>query len=286
MPQTDSNTLDKIINRLGELPAAPVILDKALKLTSDVQSDINDISRNISADQTLAAKVIRLSNSPLYGRIKRISSLNEAIRVLGFNQIKSIIITATTFQVFQSGTHTRIANILWEHSLATALGARLIVQKFGCLDKEEAYLCGLLHDIGKLVLLKIIPHTYEKIIDQVKETNLPFIQVENKELGFNHVDVGNKLLTQWDFPEDLASQIATHHSINPNQKSSSMSLAGVITISNSVAKYIGAGFFEPYRAIGSVVYLGNKLIREDDIISLFNDTEEQFNFELNTIYSQ
>lgn len=285
IPDTDIKTVNKIIDQLGELPAAPVILNKAIKLTSDLQSNINDLSKNISADQSLTAKVIRLSNSPLYGQVKKISSIQEAIIVLGFNQVKSIIITASTSQMFLSGTHAKTAHLLWEHSLATALGARLIVQKFGGLDKEEAYLCGLLHDIGKLVLLQTAPHVYENIIEIVKETNLSFYKVEGKELGFNHVNVAHELLTKWKFPTNLISQISAHHSNKLNQKEPLMSLGRVVALADSIAKYIGASFFEPYQAQDeNVLYIGDKLISEDDIISLRIDTEDYFNLELNSLY--
>lgn len=284
-PDTDIKTVELIIDELGELPAAPAILTKALKLTSDLKSSIDDISKNISADQTLAAKVIRLSNSPIYGRVKNISTLQEAIKVLGFNQVKSIIITASTFKIFQSASHEKIANTLWEHSLATALAARLIIQKFGVLDKEEAYLCGLLHDIGKLVLLQTVPQVYEEIIKKIQETNLPFIQIEGKELGFNHVNVGHALLTKWQFPKNLISQISAHHSTKLNQKEHSMSLARVIAIADSIAKYNGASFFEPYQPMDeSVLFIGNKLIDEEDLISLRVDAESNFNNEMNSFF--
>lgn len=285
LQETELKTVDKLIDELGELPAAPAILSKALKLTSDLKSNIDDISKNISADQTLAAKVIRLSNSPIYGRVKNISSLQEAIKVLGFNQVKSIIITASTFKIFQTVTHSKIANILWEHSLATALGARIIVQKFGVLDKEEAYLCGLLHDIGKLVLLQTSPDIYEQVIKKVQETNFPFIQVEGKEFGFNHVNVGHVLLTKWQFPSDLVSQISAHHTTKPNQKEHSMSLARVIAIADSIAKYNGASFFEAYQSTNEgVLFIGNKLIDEADLISLRVDIEATFNYEMNSFF--
>ena len=265
------------------MPAAPVILNKALKLTSDLQSNIDDISKNISADQTLSAKVIRMSNSPIFGRVAKISTLSEAIKVLGFEQVKSIIITASTAKMFQSGPQAEIANILWKHSLATALGARLVVKKYGGLDKEEAYLCGLLHDIGKLVLLQTAPNVYNKIIAIVKETNLPSIKVEGKELGFNHVNVGQVLLSMWQFPSNLTAQISAHHSSNPNKKAPSKSLGRVVAIANSLAKYIGAGFIEAYHPdLEGDLYLGDKLIEDDELISLRNDTEEHFNFELNS----
>lgn len=280
----DIKTVNKIIDKLGELPAAPAIISKAIKLTSDLNSDISDISNSILADQTLTAKVISMSNSPLYGRAKKVSSLKEAIRVMGFNQLKSIIITASTFSIFRSGAHAKIAQILWEHSFATALGARLIVQKYGGLDMEDAYLCGLLHDIGKLALLKTAPNVYEEIIEKVRHNNLPFIQVEAKELGFNHVNVGHVLLTRWQFPTNLISQISMHHSSNPNKKEHSISLGRVVAIANSIAKYIGADFYEPYRACDdSVVFVGKKSIEIDDLISLRTDTEEHFNSEMNSL---
>lgn len=279
---TDTQTVNKIIDQLGELPVAPVILHKALRLTSDLQSSIDDISRNISADQILASKVIRMSNSPAYGRLKEVSSLQEAITILGFSQVKSIIITASTLQIFQSGTQAGIAKILWQHSLATALAARLIVQKFGGLDKEEAYLCGLLHDIGKLVLLQTAPYAYEDVIEKVK-TNLTFIKVEGNEFGFNHVNVGHVLLSKWRFPSNLISQISTHHSTKPDQIAPSMSIGRVIAIANTIAKYNGAGFFEAYKPQeNNVLYIGEKLISEDDLISLRLDTEEYFNYEMNS----
>lgn len=285
VPDTDIKTVDKLISLLGELPAAPVILNKALKLTSDLQSNIDDISKNISADQILSARVIRMSNSPLFGRASKISTLSEAIKVLGFNQIKSIIVTASTAQMFKSGPQAEIAQILWEHSLATAISARLIVKKYGGLDKEEAYLCGLLHDIGKLVLLQATPHVYNEIIAKVKETNLPFIRVEGKELGFNHVNVAQALLVKWQFPAHLTSQIAAHHSSNPNKIAASISLGRVVAIANSISKYIGVGFIEAYNTdIEGDLYIGNKLIEDDELISLRNDTEEQFNIEMNSFF--
>lgn len=283
--ETVDESVTRLIDQLGDLPAAPVILAKAMKLTSDIQSNIEDISSSISADQTLTAKVIRLSNSPYYGRSTEISSLSEAIKVLGFNQVKSIIITAATSKMFQSVPQTKIAGILWEHSFATALGARLIVQKYGGLDKEEAYLCGLLHDIGKLVLLQSAPDVYEGIIAKVKETKLPFHKVEGKELGYNHVHLGRVLLTKWRFPANLISQISVHHTTKRNQIESKKSLGRVIAIADSIAKYIGAGFFEAYQAeVESVCFIGDRLVSPDDLISLRVDTEDCFNHEMNCFY--
>lgn len=283
--ETNSDLIEKMIGQLGELPSAPLILSKALKLTSDLKSNIEDISKSIASDQTLTAKVIRLSNSPLYGRMQEISSLSEAITVLGFNQVKSIIVTASTSQMFQSGPQTKIANILWEHSLATALGSRLVASKYGGVDKEEAYLCGLLHDIGKLVILQSAPDIYHNIIAEVKESGRPFHQVEGRLLGYNHVQVGQVLLSKWNFPIRLVSQISGHHSTNLSKPETSISLKRVIAFADSTAKYIGAGFFEAYIAeIENVCFVGDKFVDADDLISIRVETEAQFNQEMNSFY--
>lgn len=289
MPEVQFDTSDDIIkmiiDQLGDLPTAPLVLSKALKLTADVQSNIEDISNSIASDQTLTAKVIRMSNSPVYGRMQEISSLSEAITVLGFNEVKSIIVTASTAQMFQSGPHAKIANILWEHSLACAIGARIIASKYGGVDKEEAYLCGLLHDIGKLVMLQSAPDVYDAIIATVKETGSPFLKVEVKLLGYNHVQVGQMLLTKWRFPTPLVSQISGHHSITIGKPQALITLKGIIALADSIAKYIGAGFFEAYIAEKeNICFVGDKFIETEDLISLRIEIEERFNQEMNCFY--
>lgn len=276
------NLIETIMRQLGELPAAPVVLSKALSLVSDLESHVADISRSIAADQTLAAKVVRMSNSPLYGRTKKITSLQDAITVLGYNEVKSIIITVSTAQMFLLGSQAaKISQVLWEHSLATALGARLIAAKFGGVNKEEAYLCGLLHDIGKLVMLRSAPDIYDRIVAKVRASNSQFHSVERQLLGFNHVQVAQLLLTKWRFPDNLVAAIAGHHSSAPHGPEPTTSLARVVAVADSIARYIGAGFFEAYRPeTDSVCYVGDRLIDIDDLIELRGDTEAHLEEEM------
>ena len=282
---TDIQTVEKIISKIGELPAAPVILSKALKLTSNLDSNIEDISKNISADQSLTAKVIKLSNSPIYGRVQRIKSLSESIKVLGFNQVKSIIVSASTYKVFKSGVHEKIADLLWQHSLATGLGARLLAKRYGNVDKEEAYLCGLLHDIGKLVLLQTAPHVYEEVITKVKETGESFFKVENRILGFNHANVGNALLTKWNFPPNLVREIFNQHKTKIDVRENEVTIARITAIANSMANYIGASFFEAFtHSHEDIIFIGKTEIEIEDYIALRLELEENFHSELNNFF--
>ena len=282
---TNNQTIETIIEKLGDLPTPPAILDKAIKLTSDLQSDINIISRTISADQSLTAKVIRFSNSPIYGQIRRITSLADAIKILGFSQIKSIIITATTFQLFESCSQINIAMALWHHSLSTAIACKLIAKKIGNVDNEEAYLAGLLHDIGKMVLLKTVPKLYSNIIKEIKETNKTFEEIEKKELEFDNIMISEVLLMNWGFEKRFVSEIINHHKCRLNIKSPSIKLSQILAFADGISNYIGVGFYESYKNnIETDIYLGNRLITEEEIVELRSDSESLFFSEMNAIF--
>ncbi len=278
-------TIDKIIEKLGDLPSAPAILSKAIKLTSDINSNIADISRSISADQSISAKIVRMSNSPSFARIKRVSSLGEAIKVLGFNQLKSIIITASTFQMFDDCAHANVAADLWHHSFSTAIGCRTIAERLTALDKEEAYLAGLLHDVGKLVLLKTAPNVYTELIRIVKDSQTAFLIEEQKELGFNHADIGAALLDNWSFPKSISVAVANHHKCNLAHAPASEQLARVVALADSVSRYLGFGFYEPYNSrIDEEYYLGPNVIEGEQLIMIQCDVESEFNRELSLLY--
>ena len=281
--ETDIKTVEKIIDKLGELPVAPAILNQALQLTSNLDSNINEISKSISVDQSLSAKVIRMSNSALYGRMSEITSLQESIKVLGLNQVKSIIISASTYKIFKSSSHEKIAELLWQHSVATALGAKLLAQKYGSVDKEEAYLCGLLHDIGKLVLLQIAPNVLEEILAEVKESGKSIFKVEERILGFTHADVAQVLLQKWGFPDHLIEEVANHHLMDLTKSEPTVTIARLTAIANTMAKYIGASFYEAFTYNAEdEFFIGSAQLEIDDYIAIRTELEEIFHKEMNS----
>ncbi len=281
----NNQAIETIINKLGDLPTPPVILNKAIKLASDLQTDINVISRTITVDQSLTAKIIRFSNSPIYGQIRRITSLADAIKILGLSRIKSIIITASTFQLFESCSQINIAMALWHHSLSTAIACKLIAKKIGNIDEEESYLAGLLHDIGKMVLLKTIPKLYSNIIEEIKEKNGTFEEIEMRELEFDNVLVSNILLTEWNFPHSFVSEITDHHKCKLDKKSPPIRLSQILAFADGISNYIGASFYESYKNnIEADIYLGDRLITEEEIVELRSGTESIFFNEMNAIY--
>jgi putative nucleotidyltransferase with HDIG domain len=238
---TSNRALDKIVKLIGDLPATPGIVTLLMSLTSDVNININKITRAILSDQSLTARVLRLSNSSFYGRSKEVRTLNDAIVILGFKTLRSLVVAMSTQAMYRSGGKAEIQNKLWEHALATAICSREIAQVVGYTQVEEAFISGLLHDIGKLVMIQKMPDVYSAIIAKVEAAQGSFLEAEDAELGFNHTDVGLLLLHKWAFPKDLAIAVFEHHAPG-DQGEKSISLSVIINLGNCLAKRLGIGF--------------------------------------------
>jgi len=238
-----NRVLDKIISTIGDLPATPAIIAQLMNLTSDINTDIEKITRGILADQSLTAKVLKLSNSSFYGRAKEVRTLKEAIVILGFMTLHSLVIATSTQSLYQKSPDDGISDKLWEHALATALASRMIAQKTGYHGVEEAFIAGLLHDIGKLVLTQKMTDDYHGIVKTVEDSMKRFDQCEQEVFGFTHADVGSLLLEKWSFPEELAEAVCNHHSdLSANGRD--RSLTHIISLGNFMAKKLDVGFHD------------------------------------------
>lgn len=236
-----NRALDKIISTIGDLPATPVIIATLMNLTSDINTDIDKISRAILADQSLTAKVLKLSNSSFYGRAREVNTLREAIVILGFMTLHSLVIATSTQSLYQKTLDDGISDKLWEHALAAAIAARMAAQAVGYPGVEEAFIAGLLHDIGKLVLAQKMPDDYRRVIKQVEASKGRFYEAELAAFGFSHADVGSQLLDKWSFPENLSWAVRNHHQEIIDQQQQKP-LSHIINLGNYMAKNLKVGF--------------------------------------------
>jgi len=246
---TNNPVVDKIIATIGELPASPATVSAVMGLTSNLDTDVEKLGKVLSADQALTAKVLKLSNSSFYGRSKGVGTLKEAILILGFYTLRSLVIASSTHSLYKRKSENQIEQKLWEHSLATAMASRIVGQQIRHKQVEEAFIVGLLHDLGKLILSQKIDDLYGQVYEKVEEEQATFLEVETELLGFNHVDIGFVLLQKWNFPSALIAAINCHHdpvrqtdgeiySGNPSE----IPLAYVTHFCDQLAKHIGCGF--------------------------------------------
>jgi putative nucleotidyltransferase with HDIG domain len=239
---TTKSTLDRIISTVGDLPASPAIVSTVMGLTSNPDSKIVDVTRVLSADQSLTAKILKLSNSSFYGRPKEVQSLQEAILLLGFSTLRSIVIATSAHLLYTRGVMDGPGGKLWRHSLASAIAARQVAQHVGHKNQEEIFIAALLHDIGKLVLLQKLPDRYNEVIQRAERGEGSFFEVEASLLGFNHCEVASILLDQWHFPATLCEAVFHHHSEPTANGDGAISVSGVVQLGNLMAKDLGVGF--------------------------------------------
>ncbi|MDH4331641.1 MAG: HDOD domain-containing protein [Desulfobulbaceae bacterium] len=196
----------KVLREIKSLPTLPGIVAKLGKMAENPDTTTEQMGRVISKDHILASKLLKLVNSAFYGFPQRISSLNSAIILLGFNVIKSLIISASIFEVMESQDVE-----LWEHSLGCAVVCNVLARHLGVKDPEEISTAGLIHDIGKVAIKMELPREYEMITELSRQKKISRLEAERELLGLDHAEVGSWLAKSWNLPNKLVEPIACHH---------------------------------------------------------------------------
>lgn len=234
--------LKRILETVGELPASPAVVSSVMGLTSNLDSKVTDISNVLAADPSLTAKVLKLSNSSFYGRPKGVISLQEAVLILGFFTVRSMVIATSAHTMYSKNDTDGTRSKLWQHSLSAAVAGRQIATFINHPQREEVFIAALLHDIGKLVLLQRMPQQYREVLDAVAKEQGSFTEVEDEVLGFNHCEVAAILLEKWSFPTSLIEAIQRHHDPPPLLEDQPIPIAHVVNLANQMAKLTNVGF--------------------------------------------
>ena len=202
---------DKIKSIL-QLPALPAHAYEVVELVDNPKSNAAQLARTISSDPALSAKVLRMANSPFYGFPKKISTIDFAIIVLGFDTLKEIVISISLMSALQNNKDTHLdLDVFWDHSLSSAILARKLARETGYRLPSEAFIAGLLHDLGILVIHKYFHADYIKIQELIRETETSPLEAEESILGVTHADIGRWLAERWNLPAHLCEAIASHH---------------------------------------------------------------------------
>ncbi len=210
MPSPDLLLYSNIRNRLASvnLPTVPLVLVKFMDLCQSTESSLLDLSNLIACDVALTTKIMGRMNSSLYKSNKK-SNLMQAIQILGIDMIKLICISESVYQVFGDFKHINdsVFQKFWIHSLITAIVARLIAKEMNYSDTEEAYLAGLLHDVGRLALLSAEPN----ISEFLSNDDDALCKLERQLFKFTHAEAGAWIINQWNLDSVLADSVLYHH---------------------------------------------------------------------------
>jgi putative nucleotidyltransferase with HDIG domain len=220
-----------------ELPPLPGVALRVAALSHDLDSSARQIADAIGYDPILAARVLRAANSPLYYFQKTVTALPMAVSALGNQSIYSLVVMSATADAFRKGRRSELETDLWEHSVAVALGAREIMTMLRLRGVEEAFLCGLLHDFGKLLLFRYEPEHYKKLLNESGEGDL--LAGERELFGYTHAQVGALATKRWNLPDEVSQAIYSHH--QPSQDQHGNLMARVVDVADSLAYYVGFG---------------------------------------------
>jgi putative nucleotidyltransferase with HDIG domain len=237
--------LDKITSTIGELPASPAIVSAVMGLTADLNASVEELGVVLAADATLTAKVLKLSNSSFYGRSRSVSSLREAILILGFYTLRSMVIASSTHSLYSRKDNAKFGQKLWDHSLACGMASRMVARQIRHSRIEEIFIAGLLHDIGKMILGQKLMGIYDQVVKEVEKSGQCFHEVEFAKLGFNHAELGASVLDKWNFPRELVEGVQHHHLIIDEPADIEISIGSVVGYANQLAKQVAAGFEDP-----------------------------------------
>jgi putative nucleotidyltransferase with HDIG domain len=236
---TDAAGLLNLINRTLELPTLPEVLLRMNEVMANSKSSVDDVARVIATDPAVAANILRLVNSAYYGLQVRVSTVSLAVSVMGFAMTSKIALKAAVFSRFAK-RGSAVAGFdpegFWRHSIFSAVAARTIgreSERFANADPEDLYTCGLLHDIGKILLFEKMPERYAEVLGDVERTGRPETEAERDVLGFTHAEAGSVLAIKWSLPEDLAIAIRYHHA--PDKDTYRKSLSHLIHLADHLA---------------------------------------------------
>lgn len=234
------NELDvvQVLRRIGDLPPLPSIVIDLISSFEREDIDVAVLAEKMSRDQALSAKMLRLANSSFYGLPAKVGTVQQAIVVIGFNSARALAVAGNVIDTFGQGRAGDIdVATFWRHSIAAALCARGLARHAG-LALDHAFIAGLLHDVGRLVLASGFPQQYARVLDYCASEQTTVSEAEQRVLGVDHQRVGQLLGQAWKFPLAIQGAIARHHGPAAAELGQ---LAGLVHAADAVVQALDLG---------------------------------------------
>jgi len=267
-------SLEEVINKINDLPSFPQVVQEILNDLDNEEISLDTIVEKVSLDQSLAAKVLQVANTSYYGTNSKVISIQQAISMLGITNLKNLIRTSI-FKTHLPTAYCRGFDNLgfWRHNIATAICAELIARSLH-LKHDFAFTAGLLHDIGRLVLVSRFPKKYEEVIRLAIEKDCSLLDAERNLLGVDHVAVGLILALQWNFSDAIQDAIRGHH--EPDDKELN-SIASIVHVANAIVHTLDLSDNQQEMAVPISQHAWDALgLSEEAYLAIFQETELRF----------
>lgn len=235
--------IEQIIANLDQLPSMPLVVSKIINMVNDPEINFKLVADELSKDQAITTDILRICNSAYYSQGKEITSVDRAIVTLGIKEVKDIVVVSTTKLVLNKPIlgYDLEKGELWKHNLIVAMLAKKIaVMKKQRPLADVVFTGGIIHDVGKTILALYVANTFKEILATTQEKQIPFSVAEHEVMGFDHQEIGEKILEKWQFPEVLRAIVRYHHQPDLAPKQFQMQVS-IVHIANTIALMAGIG---------------------------------------------
>jgi len=247
--------LEDLVDSTVNIPTIPAVLMEITRVVNSPDGSAKEAGAIIERDAAIAARVLRLVNSSFYGLRNPVSSINLACSIVGLKVIKNLVVQATVLKTFTGGAKVPgfDPEWLWDHSFKTAVACRLLAEQSpaaSALPKDDAYTCGLIHDIGKLILVDAQTERFAEALQHSAAGKVPLAKAEGEVFGFNHAHVGGLLAQRWKLPEKVQAAVTYHHS--PATNAVNWTRGFVVKAANTIAHRAAVAAGRPSRYLADL----------------------------------
>jgi putative nucleotidyltransferase with HDIG domain len=234
-------TTQEVAAAVAELPAMPSSITEVIDACDDQDMTVGQLTQVVLRDQSLTANILKLANSSFYGHARRVTTVTGAVVTLGFSAIKSLAISSHTARLLGGGLpgYGLQRGELWRHSISVAFTARRLAVEARLAPVEEAFVAGLLHDVGKTILSSHMEDAFDEVTRIAQERRIAFHEVECELLGFDHAELGAQIASSWFFPQELEEAIRFHHV--PAGATIKPALSHCVHLADSACMMLGVG---------------------------------------------
>lgn len=249
-----------ILSNVINLPVIPKIMTEAMKMLDNKLTNATELSKLISKDQALVTRILTIANSPLYGLQRKVTTIDFALLILGYRELRNIITALSIIEAFKNKTDKYLdQKEFLLHSFLTGTASKKLAEELGYTNSGEAFICGFLHDVGLSVLHRYMHSSFASICDMVEKDGVTYHEAELEVLGTTHENIGFFLLEKWNFPVELTNAVLYHH--EPVESAPGFQLTNIVNLADYMTKYLNIGAF-----------------KWDKDIKLCESTIKQFNF--------
>jgi putative nucleotidyltransferase with HDIG domain len=232
-------SMDDVMAKVPALPALPQLVRHILDSLANERVDLDSLGNTIASDPAIAVRLLAAANSGIFGG-QKVSSLRQAMMLLGIGRVKQITLATAIIDRYRAPMPFDVT-YLWRHSVAVAICAQDIARHVG-IDAEVAYIAGLLHDIGQLLLFAADPVGYGEVLTQRATLDQPLADIEDRLIGLNHAQVGGELARRWNLPADIVEAIARHHHVGDDSPANA--LADVVHVATVLSHALDLGNYQ------------------------------------------